>query len=104
ALLGSVEVVYPTDFDLFTAADVASATADFQALVARAGALPETEALMLGRLVRLCLPGLSDAQYARCDSELTEYLGVQAGRYRSAADRRAESTSEQILQQQINVL
>ena len=67
-------IVYPTDFDLFTASDVAHATSEFQALIARAGALPRTEALMLGRLVRLCLPGLSDAQYAECELELESYL------------------------------
>lgn len=69
-----VEVVYPADFDLHTASDVASATADFQAIVARSGALPETEGLLLGRLVRLCLPGLSDGQYARCEEEARGYL------------------------------
>ena len=73
-----VVINYPADFDLFTAGDVADATADFQALVAQAGALPMTEGLMLSRLVRLCLPGLSDAQYARCDAEITSYLGAKA--------------------------
>ncbi len=63
AVLETVHVVYPTDFDLFTASDVAAATSDFQAILARSGALPETEGLMLGRLMRLCLPGLGDAQY-----------------------------------------
>ena len=70
----SIEINYPTEFDLFTAADVASAAADFQSLVAKAGALPLTEALMLSRLVRLCLPGLSDAQYASCDAEIASHL------------------------------
>ena len=46
-----IQVVYPTDFDLFTASDVAAATADFQAIVARSGALPETEGLLLARLI-----------------------------------------------------
>jgi hypothetical protein len=78
--LATVVVVYPTDFDLFTAGDVATAAADFQSLVARAGALPLTEGLMLGRLVRLCLPGLSDAQYADCESEIAAYLADQASR------------------------
>ena len=35
--------------------------ASFQTLVAQAGRLPITEGLMLGRLMRLCLPGLNDA-------------------------------------------
>ena len=69
---------YPGDFDLFTAGDVAGSTADFQTLVARAGALPRTETLMLSRMVRLCLPGLSDTQYAECDAEIAEYLARRA--------------------------
>lgn len=75
----SVEVAYPVEFDLYTAADVASSTADFQAILARAGVLPETEGLLMGRLVRLCLPGMSDLQYARCEEEIRGYLGNRAG-------------------------
>jgi hypothetical protein len=78
--LASALVVYPSDFDLFTASDVAAATAEFQSLVARAGALPLTEGLMLGRLVRLCLPGFHDEQYARCEQEIAAYLSDQAAR------------------------
>jgi hypothetical protein len=70
----AVEVVYPAEFDLFTASEVAGAATDFQSLVARAGALPLTEGLMLSRLMRLCLPGMSDAQYARCDAEIADHL------------------------------
>lgn len=65
---------YPADFDLFTAGDVADSTAEFQSLVARAGALPGIERMMLSRLVRLCLPGLGDGEYAACDSEIAAYL------------------------------
>lgn len=75
-------VVYPAEFDLFTAGDVAGATAQFQSLVARSGALPTTESLMLGRLVRLCLPGLSDSQYLQCEREIVSYVTDQAGRRR----------------------
>lgn len=78
--LETTTIVYPADFDLFTAGDVAGATSQFQALVARAGALPATEALMLGRLVRLCLPGLSDPQYLRCEREITDYVEEQSRR------------------------
>jgi hypothetical protein len=67
-------IIYPVDFDLFTAVDVAASTSEFQSLVANAGVLPRIEALMLSRLVRLCLPGLSDAQYAACDHEVDAYL------------------------------
>jgi hypothetical protein len=77
--LDEIEVVYPTEFDLFTAADVANAAADFQSLVAKAGALPRTEGLMLSRLVRLCLPGMSDGQYSECDAEIVAYLARAGG-------------------------
>ena len=90
----SFEIVinYPGDFDLFTAGDVAGSTADFQTLVARAGALPKTEALMLSRLVKLCLPGLTDGQYAECDAEIAGYLA------RRVEARDASSTGPALLQ------
>jgi hypothetical protein len=75
-----VQVAYPTEFDLFTATDLAGAVGSFQSLLAAAGALPVTEGLMLSRLLRLCLPGLGDPQYARCDEELEDYLERRAGR------------------------
>ncbi len=70
----NIDINYPAEFDLYTATDVAAANAEFQKLVSNAGLLPLTEGLMLSRLVRLCLPGLSDAQYAECDIELANYL------------------------------
>ena len=45
--VASIEIVYPTEFDLYTADDVAGAAAGFQTLVKQAGALPTTEGLML---------------------------------------------------------
>ena len=69
-----VRIAYPTEFDLYTAGDMARATANFQALLADSGALPATEGLMLARLLRLCLPGLGDSQYAACDAELHGFL------------------------------
>ena len=77
--MAEVEVIYPTEFDLYTAGDMADATANFQALAANAGALPTIEGLMLGRLMRLCLPGLSDAQYAVCDAEIAAHLAAREG-------------------------
>ena len=74
-----VEIAYPTEFDLFAAGDVAGAAADFQTLVSKAGALPLTESLLLGRLLRLCLPGLSDARYSECDAEIAARLARESG-------------------------
>ncbi len=86
---------YPGEFDLFTAGDVASSTADFQTLVSRAGALPRTESLMLSRMVRLCLPGLSDAQYAECDVEIGAYLARRTA-------NPAEALPERVLIQDVH--
>lgn len=72
-----VEITYPAEFDLYTAGDVASASADFQSIAARAGMLPATEGHLLGRLMRLCLPGLSDAQYSVCDQEIKNHVRKQ---------------------------
>ncbi len=69
-----IEIDYPTEFDLFTAADLAAAASSFQAIAGASGRLPITEALLLSRLVRLCLPGLGDVQYARCDEEIHGFL------------------------------
>jgi hypothetical protein len=71
---GPILVIYPTEFDLFTAADMATAIGSFQQLVDGAGALPFIEGLMLAKLMRLCLPGLGDAQYAQGEAELSAYL------------------------------
>lgn len=79
----ATSIVYPTEFDLFTAGEVAGVVADFQTITARAGALPLAESQMLGRLLRLCLPGMSDAHYAACDVELAQYLENQAHRRKS---------------------
>jgi hypothetical protein len=93
-----VRVGYPTDFDLSTATDVAAAAADFQSLVARAGAMPLTEGLLLSRLVRLCLPGLADAQYAQCDAEIRECLATRASAGAMAAERPSEYIIEDLHQ------
>ncbi len=74
AVLDGIEITYPTEFDLFTASDLASTTGEFQSIAAKAGSLPITEGLMLSRLMRLCMPGLSAGQYAECDSEIDGYL------------------------------
>jgi hypothetical protein len=74
--LDEIEITYPTEFDLFTASDLASTTAEFQSIAEKAGSLPLTEGLMLSRLIRLCMPGLSAGQYARCDEEIEAYLKV----------------------------
>lgn len=80
----SIEVTYPVEFDLYTASDVARATADFQVLAARAGATPTCEGLMLTRLLRLCLPGMSDEQYGRCEDEIRGFVAGRGQRVEAA--------------------
>lgn len=70
----TISVVYPTEFDFYTASDVASAASDLQSLAASSGNLPTTEKFLLSRLLRLCLPGQTDAQYESCDAELETFL------------------------------
>jgi hypothetical protein len=79
AMMAEIEITYPTEFDLYTASDLASTIGEFQTIAAKAGSLPVTEGLMLSRVMRLGMPGLSDAQYARCDEEIEAYLATKRG-------------------------
>jgi hypothetical protein len=76
--LSVVRIDYPSEFDLLTTTDLAAATREFQKIVNAAGRLPATEGLLLSRLVRLCMPGLSDDRYAECDDEIRNYLSGKA--------------------------
>ncbi|MGO9598111.1 MAG: hypothetical protein ACLP7Q_08975 [Isosphaeraceae bacterium] len=69
-----IKVSYPTQFDLFTAEELAGTIAQFQGILAAAGNAPETESELLRRLIRLMLPGLEDQEYAEFDTEIDAYL------------------------------
>ena len=69
-----IKVSYPTQFDLFTAEELAGTIAQFQSILAAAGNAPETESELLRRLIRLMLPGLEDQEYAEFDTEIDAYL------------------------------
>jgi hypothetical protein len=92
-LIARLGVEYPADFDLFTASDVAAAAVEFQTIVDRAGALPRVEGLILGRLLRLCMPGMADAQYAECDREIGVYLSNRMISPRQGAGVRGQGSS-----------
>ncbi len=77
-----VRIAYPTQFDLFTAEELARTIGQFQEILANAGNAPETESELLRRLVRLMLPGLEDEQYSEFDTELDDYLRTRAGELR----------------------
>ena len=75
----AIEIEYPTEFDLLTTSDLAGATESFQSILEKAGQLPVTEGLLLSRLLRLCMPGLADDQYLKCDQEIQNHLARKSG-------------------------
>jgi hypothetical protein len=79
-LASEIEVVYPTDYNLFSASDLAAIASDFQELVASAGKCPETESLMLSQLARQALPGFDDETYERIEAEIRECVEEAAER------------------------
>lgn len=91
----TVIVHYPTEFDLFTADELARAITQFQEILANAGNAPQTESGLLRKLIRLMLPGLEDKEYTEFDSEIDGYLDSRAEEHdRSAPKPAALSSSE----------
>jgi hypothetical protein len=74
----AVKVHYPTQFDLFTAEELARTIVQFQGILAAAGNAPETEGELLRKLIRLMLPGLEAEEYAEFDVEIEGYLESRA--------------------------
>lgn len=70
----SIGVVYPRQFDLWTADELMLALQGFEAILTQVGDAPETEGRLLKKAVRLLLPGLDDDEYAAMDDELNELL------------------------------
>ena len=103
-----VVVHYPTEFDLFTADELARAIVQFQGILADAGNAPRTESELLRKLIRLMLPGLEDAEYAEFEAEIDGYLETPPARTaapswgRMRLPYRSESMSDQIHSQQMN--
>ncbi|WP_165072103.1 hypothetical protein [Paludisphaera rhizosphaerae] len=85
----SWKVVYPQRFDLATAEELANQVADFQAILAAAGKVPEIEFACLSALVRLMRPGLEPDDYKAFDVELEAYL--DEAEKRQEAQREAEA-------------
>jgi hypothetical protein len=71
---GAARIEYSVDFDLLSPSEITALTRDFQAIARNSGELPETDRLLLSRLLRLSLPGLSDAAYLACDAEIEAYI------------------------------
>jgi hypothetical protein len=83
--LPPIRVHYPTQYDLFTAEELAGTIAQFQRILADGGNAPETEGQLLRKLIRLMLPGLEDEEYGELDTEIDDYLCSRAVRLRSDA-------------------
>ena len=75
--LRNIRIEYPSEFDLLTTSELADATRGFQRILIESGRLPMTEGLLLSRLLRLCMPGLADDMYLKCDQEIQEYLDTK---------------------------
>ena len=66
----SIKVIYPRQFDPYTAADLAQALDDIARIASGMGALPVLQAELLDRLVTLYLPGLPDEKMAEIRAEI----------------------------------
>ena len=76
--LEKVEIVYPKEFDLYSAGDLSAALADIQQLLAAAGAAPQFEAELIGRIIRNLLPGLDDRTFKEIHAEITDAIDAKA--------------------------
>jgi hypothetical protein len=76
--LSRVEVVYPSSFNLLSAAELMTLLADFQELLAQAGECPETETLGLQKAARDILQGEDDVTLARTDAEIADRVAEKA--------------------------
>lgn len=84
--LATVEVEYPKDYDLWTAQDVADALQAVQTGAAQAGALPETEAALLKRLVSVSLVGAAEDDIKRFHDEIDAFFEARAARPAPTSD------------------
>lgn len=76
--LAAVEVNYPKEFGLASAADLSAAIVEFQGIAAAAGDMPETTGEMVKRLVAATLPGISDERMAELHTEIDAFVEGRA--------------------------
>jgi len=79
-LASEIEVVYPTDYNLFSAAELAQVASDIQDLLKQSGDAPETEVLLITQLIRAALPGFDDSTYEKIQAEIEAAIGANAAR------------------------
>lgn len=76
-----VTVLYPRQFDVHGASELATMAADIQATIAESGRAPELEKQLVMGMVQIALPGLDDAMLATIEGEITAAIGqAQADR------------------------
>jgi hypothetical protein len=76
-----ITVLYPRQFDVHGAAELAEMAADIQATLNEAGRVPTLETQLVMGMVQIALPGLDDATLAAIESEVVAAIGqAQADR------------------------
>lgn len=79
-------VVYPKQFDLYTASDIAQALDDIARIASGLGALPILQAELLDRLVTLYLPGIPDEHLEEIRKEIDAKVNEAAATWMSPAE------------------
>ncbi len=76
-----IDIVYPSNFDLYTASDVAVAASDFFNLAAMTGnkGLEDAEKSILKRHIRLVMPAQTDAVYRQYDADIDAFIDGGGG-------------------------
>lgn len=101
AALAETTITYPKSFDLAAPGEFLVAFAEWQQLLSLSGSAPEIEADMLGRALRLLVPGLDDDEYEEWDQEITAALQektrqVQTDRLAYESQQQAQLDARQI--------
>jgi hypothetical protein len=89
----TITVAYPSQFDLYTLDDLASALTCLQTGASLAGALPETEGELLKRIIAITLPGIDEARLTELHDEVTAFMARASAESEQEADHRDDSES-----------
>lgn len=82
----ALDIVYPSKFDLASAAEISDGLAKLQSTVSSAGNLPQTEGLTLQAMIRQLLPGHDDEKYQQLDDEVQNLMDRKAGAKQQAME------------------
>lgn len=73
-----VTVLYPRQFDVHGASELATMAADIQATIAESGRAPELEKQLVMGMVQIALPGLDDAKLREIEDEVEAAIASSA--------------------------